>query len=141
MAGKLGEMLSQFGQTLQEDPVLKRQINRFARRTAVGLEQRAHRVRADGRAQRSRKNVKSGGTSSFSQYESSCSAVILNTFSDDQNVRMEIPKCDAGEVLRKSYADRKKMIQDKYAKKMKNLNDQGAQECLQGLGKPGCSQQ
>ena len=37
MAGKLGEMLSQFGQTLQEDPVLKRQINRFARRAITGV--------------------------------------------------------------------------------------------------------
>ncbi len=37
MAGKLGEMLSQFGQTLQEDPLLKRQINRFARRAITGI--------------------------------------------------------------------------------------------------------
>ena len=36
MAGRLGEALSQFGQTLQDDPLLKRQINRFARRAITG---------------------------------------------------------------------------------------------------------
>ena len=36
MAGRLGEALSQFGHTLQNDPLLKRQINRFARRAITG---------------------------------------------------------------------------------------------------------
>ena len=36
MAGKLGEALSQLGRTLQEDPLLKRQVNRFARRAITG---------------------------------------------------------------------------------------------------------
>ncbi|WP_267394383.1 MULTISPECIES: DUF445 domain-containing protein [unclassified Sphingomonas] len=37
MAGKLGDMLRQLGQTLQHDPRLARTINRFVRRTAVGV--------------------------------------------------------------------------------------------------------
>ena len=36
MAGKLGEALSQLGRTLQEDLLLKRQVNRFARRAITG---------------------------------------------------------------------------------------------------------
>ena len=37
LAGKLGDMLRQLGQTLQDDPALRTTINRFARRTAVGV--------------------------------------------------------------------------------------------------------
>jgi len=37
MAGKIGEAMRQLGSTLQRDPELARTINRFARRTAVGL--------------------------------------------------------------------------------------------------------
>jgi uncharacterized membrane-anchored protein YjiN (DUF445 family) len=37
LAGKLGEMLQQIGQTLRNDPELRATINRFARRTAVGV--------------------------------------------------------------------------------------------------------
>lgn len=36
MAGQLGEALQQLGMTLQSDPALRRTINRFVRRTAVG---------------------------------------------------------------------------------------------------------
>jgi len=36
MAGRLGEVLTQLGTTLTEDEVLKRQVNRFARRAVVG---------------------------------------------------------------------------------------------------------
>ncbi|MBW4330058.1 DUF445 domain-containing protein [Stakelama sp. CBK3Z-3] len=36
LAGQFGEALRQLGDTLQRDPSLKRTINRFARRTAVG---------------------------------------------------------------------------------------------------------
>ncbi|MBN9788980.1 DUF445 domain-containing protein [Pseudonocardia sp. TMWB2A] len=36
LAGKLGEALQQMGATLQQDEVLKRTINRFARRAVVG---------------------------------------------------------------------------------------------------------
>jgi len=37
LAGKFGETLTQLGQTLQDDPDLRATINRFARRTAVGV--------------------------------------------------------------------------------------------------------
>ncbi|WP_298092066.1 DUF445 domain-containing protein, partial [uncultured Sphingomonas sp.] len=37
MAGKLGEMLRQLGGTVQADPGLARTINRFVRRTVVGV--------------------------------------------------------------------------------------------------------
>ena len=37
LAGKLGETIRQFGQTLLDDPALRTTINRFARRTAVGM--------------------------------------------------------------------------------------------------------
>ncbi len=37
LAGKFGDMLIQLGQTLQEDPDLRLTVNRFARRTAVGV--------------------------------------------------------------------------------------------------------
>jgi uncharacterized membrane-anchored protein YjiN (DUF445 family) len=37
LAGKLGDTLLQVGQTLQEDPQLRATVNRFARRTAVGI--------------------------------------------------------------------------------------------------------
>ncbi len=37
LAGKLGDTLLQIGQTLQEDPQLRATVNRFARRTAVGI--------------------------------------------------------------------------------------------------------
>lgn len=37
MAGKLGETITQLGQTLQEDMRLRGQINRFARRAIVGI--------------------------------------------------------------------------------------------------------
>ncbi len=37
LAGKLGETIQQFGQTLLDDPTLRTTINRFARRTAVGM--------------------------------------------------------------------------------------------------------
>jgi len=37
MAGKLGDMLRQLGQTLQDDAALRITINRFARRTIVGM--------------------------------------------------------------------------------------------------------
>jgi len=36
MAGRMGDALAQFGQTLQADRRLADTINRFARRTAVG---------------------------------------------------------------------------------------------------------
>ncbi len=37
MAGKIGSIARELGQTLQSDDTLKRMINRFARRTTVGL--------------------------------------------------------------------------------------------------------
>ena len=37
LAGKLGDTLRQLGQTLQDDPALRTTINRFARRTVVGV--------------------------------------------------------------------------------------------------------
>ncbi len=37
LAGRFGETLAQLGQTLQDDPGLRTTINRFARRTAVGV--------------------------------------------------------------------------------------------------------
>lgn len=37
LAGKLGDMLIQLGQTLQDDPKLGTTLNRFVRRTAVGM--------------------------------------------------------------------------------------------------------
>lgn len=37
LAGKFGEALRQLGDTLQKDPELRSTINRFARRTAVGV--------------------------------------------------------------------------------------------------------
>jgi uncharacterized membrane-anchored protein YjiN (DUF445 family) len=37
LAGKLGDTLLQIGQTLQEDLELRATVNRFARRTAVGI--------------------------------------------------------------------------------------------------------
>ena len=37
MAGKLGGMIVQLGQSLQDDPSLRKTINRFSRRTAVGM--------------------------------------------------------------------------------------------------------
>ena len=37
LAGKLGDALRQLGETLQKDPELRATINRFARRTAVGV--------------------------------------------------------------------------------------------------------
>jgi uncharacterized membrane-anchored protein YjiN (DUF445 family) len=37
MAGKLGDMLRQLGETLQADEALRTTINRFARRTIVGM--------------------------------------------------------------------------------------------------------
>ena len=36
-AGPLTSMLGELGQALREDPALQRQVNRFARRTAVGV--------------------------------------------------------------------------------------------------------
>jgi uncharacterized membrane-anchored protein YjiN (DUF445 family) len=36
LAGRMGETLRQFGETIQRDPALARTINRFARRAAVG---------------------------------------------------------------------------------------------------------
>jgi uncharacterized membrane-anchored protein YjiN (DUF445 family) len=36
MAGKLGEALRQLGETLRDDPQVKRMVNRFARRAAAG---------------------------------------------------------------------------------------------------------
>ena len=37
MAGRVGDMLRQLGQTLIDDPRLRTTVNRFARRTAVGV--------------------------------------------------------------------------------------------------------
>ena len=37
LAGKVGDMLRQLGQTLLDDPRLRTTVNRFARRTAVGV--------------------------------------------------------------------------------------------------------
>jgi uncharacterized membrane-anchored protein YjiN (DUF445 family) len=37
LAGKLGDTLRQLGRTLQDDPELRATLNRFARRTAVGV--------------------------------------------------------------------------------------------------------
>ena len=37
LAGKFGDMLTQLGQALQSDPDLRRTLNRFVRRTAVGV--------------------------------------------------------------------------------------------------------
>ena len=37
MAGKFGEVLRSIGASMESDPALKTVINRFARRTAVGL--------------------------------------------------------------------------------------------------------
>jgi len=37
LAGQMGGMLSELGRALQEDPSLQWQVNRFARRTAVGI--------------------------------------------------------------------------------------------------------
>jgi uncharacterized membrane-anchored protein YjiN (DUF445 family) len=37
LAGRLGEALRQLGASLQDDPTLKRTVNRFVRRTTVGM--------------------------------------------------------------------------------------------------------
>ena len=37
LAGQFGDALSELGQALRDDPALQLQINRFARRTAVGV--------------------------------------------------------------------------------------------------------
>ena len=37
LAGPLGGMLAELGQALRDDPALQRQVNRFARRTTVGI--------------------------------------------------------------------------------------------------------
>ena len=37
MAGKVGDMLRQLGQTLLDDPALRTTVNRFARRAVVGV--------------------------------------------------------------------------------------------------------
>jgi uncharacterized membrane-anchored protein YjiN (DUF445 family) len=37
LAGPFSSMLGELGQALREDPALQRQVNRFARRTAVGV--------------------------------------------------------------------------------------------------------
>jgi len=40
MAGQLGSSLAELGETLQQDPALQVQVNRFARRTLVGIASR-----------------------------------------------------------------------------------------------------
>jgi uncharacterized membrane-anchored protein YjiN (DUF445 family) len=37
LGGQLGESLAELGRSLQRDPVLQWQVNRFARRTVVGI--------------------------------------------------------------------------------------------------------